>query len=156
MDDLESFMEETEEEIEHVIKGLYEGGQHAISKPLVYGFSIRFNSNGVPVIKSFGDKPLKEGFREPFSDQLVDQQRGDLKIILEMPGIEKNDIDIKSTENETTVSAGREELKYRTNVQHHAPVLPDTATATYLNGILEITFRLKDKANKGYTKIKVE
>ncbi|MBI2184431.1 MAG: hypothetical protein HYU39_05670 [Thaumarchaeota archaeon] len=156
MDDLESFMEETEEEIERVIKGFYEEGQWSLSKPLVYGFSIRFNSNGVPVIKSFGDKPLKEGFREPFSDQLVDQQRGDLKVILEMPGVEKSDIDVKSTESETTVSAARGEAKYRTSIQHHTPVLPETATATYLNGILEVAFRLKDKANKGFTKIKVE
>ncbi len=155
MDDLDQFMESAEEEIEDVIRQYCEADQKAPSKPIVYGFSVELGANGVPVIRTFGDRGIKEGFREPISDQVIDEQRGQLKIIAELPGVDRNEIEARSTETETALTASKGELSYKATIQHRAPVHPETASATYINGILEIAFRLKDKANKGYTTVKI-
>jgi len=155
MADLEKFIESTEEEIETMLREPPAAGERSFSKPVVYGFSIRLGPEGGPILRSFGDRPRK-GFREPINEQMVDEQRQQLKIIQEAPGVEKEDFDIKSTEAETRILAARGEHRYQTTVRHQAPVDPATARAAYVNGILEIVFKLRDKTNKEYEDIRVE
>lgn len=157
MDELDRFIEELEKDVEKTVRGLYESGEKFFSKPMVYGFSMKIGPDGEPVLRTFGDRRmLEEGFREPVHDQFVDEGRGELKLFAELPGVEKEDIQLQSTETRAVISAVRGDRKYRSEIELRAPVDPSTATAVYKNGVLEATFRLKEKTNKGFTNVRID
>ncbi|MDG6903140.1 MAG: Hsp20/alpha crystallin family protein, partial [Nitrososphaerota archaeon] len=97
----------------------------------------------------------RDGFRSPISEQLVDEKNGLLRIILEMPGVEKEDIRVDATEESAGIAAERGEKHYRADLALKAPVKPESGKAEYKNGMLEISFSLKDKANKGSRRLNV-
>jgi len=157
MDELDKFIDEMERDLERMFKGLYQSGEAALSRPWIYGFSVRIGPDGLPVIHTFGDRKLpSEEFREPVYDQVVDEGRGELRIYVELPGVEKEDVELQSAENEVRVSAIRGDRKYRASIELKEAVDPDSTSASYKNGVLEIIFRLKGKANKGYTRIRID
>jgi HSP20 family protein len=125
------------------------------SKPLMYGFTMTIDPDGEPVIKTFGDKEIKTGFREPVYDQFVKTDTDELIVTVEMPGINKEDIELDVTESHLLVSTPNTERKYRTSIDLKAPVDPESAKASYKNGILSVTLRVKGKSNKGI-KIRIE
>ncbi|MEM3437540.1 MAG: Hsp20/alpha crystallin family protein [Nitrososphaerales archaeon] len=157
LNELDRLIDNMEKEIEDTLKSIYEFGSKSFSQPIIYGFSMKIEPNGKPILKLFGDKKLsEEGFREPFYDQFVDESKGELKLIVELPGVEKEDIDLNAIEDELTLSAFHGDRKYKAKINFKIPVDPESAFASYRNGILEVTFKIKDKTNKKYTKIKLE
>jgi HSP20 family protein len=86
---------------------------------------------------------------------VVDEKNGVLRLLLEMPGVEKEDISVDSAEERVVVTAERDEKHYRAELSLKAPVKPESGKAEYKNGMLEISFSLKDKANKGYKRVNV-
>jgi len=154
MDDLDDYFEDLEREIQEVVKRSIDSAK--LDRPFVAGFTLNVGPEGKPSIQIFGDSPVKHGgFRSPISEQVVDAKGGVLRIILEMPGVEKQDIKVDATEDTAVVTAEREEKKYRAELNLKAPVRPDSGKAEYKNGILEISFSLKDKANKGFKRVNV-
>ena len=111
---------------------------------------------------------VSEKFREPFVD--VNETRDELIITAELPGVDKKDIEINLTENEIEIRAERREEKkreregeimirkgyvgFRKYLTLPVPVNPDTAKATYKNGVLEI--RVKKAARAKGRKVEVE
>jgi HSP20 family protein len=85
----------------------------------------------------------------------VDEKNGVLRLILEMPGVEKGDITVDATEDRCVVTASRGERRYRADLELKLPIRADSGRAEYKNGMLEISFSLKDKANKGFRKVNV-
>ena len=67
----------------------------------------------------------------------------------------KEDIKVDATEETAVVTAEREAKRYRAELSLKAPVRPDSGRAEYKNGILEISFSLKDKTNKGFRRVNV-
>jgi len=125
------------------------------SKPLMYGFTMTIGPDGEPVIKTFGDKEIRTGFREPVYDQFVKTDTDELIVTVEMPGINKEDIELDITESNLLISTPNTERKYRTSIDLKTPVDPESAKASYKNGILSVTLRVKGKSNKGI-KIRIE
>ncbi len=157
LDELDKLIDNIEKDIEDSLKGMYESGSKFFSKPMIYGFSMKIEPDGKPVLKLFGDRKfLEEGFREPFYDQFVDENKGELKLVVELPGVEKEDIDLNALEDELTLSAVHGDRKYKAKIKFKVSVEPESATASYRNGILEVTFKIRDKSNKRYKKIKLE
>jgi HSP20 family protein len=156
MDDLfealERMIEDLQNDFEQSFKGFENFNNE--SKPLVYGFTMTVDPNGEPVIKTFGDKEIKTGFREPVYDQFVKTDTDELIVTIEMPGINKEDIELNVTEGSLGVTTNAER-KYRTQIDLKVPVDPESAKAAYRNGILSVTLRVKGKSNKGI-KISVE
>ena len=158
LDEIDRIMAEMEREIEESIRNFFkfEEEREYFNKPFIYGFSMTLNPEGAPVIRTFGNlKPGLRGYREPISDQILDEQRGELKLVVELPGVEKSDIDIQALEDSVTISAERGERKYKAEIPLRAKVDPTKAKASFQNGVLEVSFQLKEKANKGY-KINIE
>ncbi|MEM3383746.1 MAG: Hsp20/alpha crystallin family protein [Nitrososphaerales archaeon] len=157
LDEIDRLIDNMEREIENTLKNIFEPGAKLFSKPIIYGFSMKIEPDGKPVLRLFGDRKfLEEGFREPFYDQFVDESKGELKLIIELPGVDKEDIDLNATEDELTLSAVHEDRKYKAKIKFKVLVDPESSSAFYHNGVLEVTFKIKDKANKKYTKIKLE
>jgi HSP20 family protein len=130
--------------------------------PFVYGYSVTIGPDGRPVIREFGNmKPsiskegriaLKEG-REPMVD--IISLDDEIKVIVELPGVNKEDIQISATENMVIMQTVGETRKFYKEVDLPDAVDPNSARSTYKNGILEITFRRKDRKQSGVS-IKVE
>jgi len=120
------------------------------------GFSFNLGPEGKPSVQIFGDNPSRrDGFRSPMIEQVVDDKTSTLRLLLEMPGVEKPDIKIEATDETAVITAERDAKKYRAQVNLNAEVEPDSGKAEYKNGILEIFFSLKDKANKGFRRVNI-
>lgn len=145
---MRTFMEED------IRRLMQEGG-----KPLVYGVRITIGPDGVPKIEEFGNvkvtktgKPVVSEEMEPLVDVMeVDDE---VWVIAELPGVPKEKIKVRVTEDKVYIRA-EDGRKYYKVVDLPATVDPDTAKASYRNGVLEI--RIKKKAAKEEGKeVKVE
>ena len=83
--------------------------------------------------------------REPLIDTLVDEKEQTLKIVAEMPGVEKTDVKVVVDEDIIHIDAEHGEKSYHVNVPIQHTVDSDSPKATYTNGILELTFNLDTK-----------
>jgi HSP20 family protein len=154
MEELDRILEQVEREVEESVKKIFEE-QHKMPKPLLYGVAIKLGHDGKPIIYKFGNRE-ENGFREPIYDQIVDKEKGELKLIVELPGVEKEDIDVKASSKEVKICAERNERRYNASIALREEIEEDSAKAMYRNGILEILFKLKGNTNKGLRKIRVE
>lgn len=131
----------------------YEGGRRRTVGPYYYGFSVTIGPDGVPRIRewgnirpSFGARPRVSEAIEPFVD--IIEEEATIKVVADMPGVEKEDIKVEATEDEVRISAERGERKYFKVVKLPARVVPDTAKASYKNGVLTVTLEKEEKRKK--------
>ncbi|MDE1842315.1 MAG: Hsp20/alpha crystallin family protein [Thaumarchaeota archaeon] len=123
--------------------------------PYYYGYSMTVGPDGKPIVKEYGNvKPSlsqKSDVREPFVDVIVDEKEKVLKIVAEMPGVEKKDIKIEVVGRTANLDAENGDKKYHTKIPIKQKVDEDSAKATYSNGILEVKFQLKEDRPQGRT-----
>ena len=113
-----------------------------VRRPYVYGFSMSVGPDGKPVIREFGNvqssrrgpKVLEE--REPLVDVIEEDKA--VVVVAELPGVEKDDINLHVTEDHLTVSVDTLERKYHKELPFPTRVDPQSAHASYKNGVLEI------------------
>ena len=153
LDELEDYFEGLEGEIQEAVRKSLDSG--VSGKPFIAGFSFSLGPEGKPSVQLFGNNQVGNGARSPINEQVVDDKNGTLRLLLEMPGVERDDITVESTEETAVVTAENSGRKYRAEISLKAPVKSDSGKAEYKNGILEISFSLKDKANKGFRKVNV-
>lgn len=155
LDELDDYFESLQKQIDEAVKSSIMGAEKSI-KPFVAGFSFNLGPEGKPSVQLFGDSPVRrDGARSPINEQVVDEKNGTLRLLLEMPGVEKSDINVETTEDTALVTAENGGRSYRAEIELKSPVKPDSGTAEYKNGILEISFTLEDKANKGFRRVNV-
>ncbi|OHD63361.1 MAG: hypothetical protein A2176_00075 [Spirochaetes bacterium RBG_13_51_14] len=70
----------------------------------------------------------------------------DKKLIIEVtiPGVKKEDIDLRLRDDAFTLSAPREDIEYTAGISLCCPVQADKTTAEYNNGLLRIEAPYKD------------
>ncbi len=116
--------------------------------PLVYGLSMRTGFDGRPVVQEFGNVPRgaappDASCREPLTD--VTEEEDKVRVIVELPGVDKGDIDLRSEDSELTISVDTERKKFCKRLELPCDVRPDSATAEYRNGVLTVVM---DKATQ--------
>ena len=120
-----------------------------IEGPFVWGKSVTIGPDGKPIIKEFGNTPYAQidpfNTEPPIDDEkepLIDILEGEKKIIVvtEVPGVNKEDIKVSSSEKELEIKAGE---KYYKKIELPAEVIPNDSSASYKNGVLEIRFTRK-------------
>lgn len=136
--------------------------------PIVYGYSVNIGPDGKPKIREFGnirprgrnkmfggssnsiddavadEEPQITAEREPIVDVLTTDK--EVKVIVEVPGVNKENIKVNAYDTSVEISAidTAESKRY-----HRLIDLPSetdtssTAKAAYKNGMLEITFNKK-------------
>jgi HSP20 family protein len=154
LDELDDYFEGLQKQIDEAVKSSILGAEMSV-KPFVAGFSFNLGPEGKPSVQLFGNSPTSRGVRSPINEQVLDEKNGTLRLLLEMPGVEKDDINVETTEETAVVTAQSEGRSYRAEMELKSPVKPDSAKAEYKNGMLEISFSLKDKANKGFRRVNV-
>ncbi len=121
------------------------------SNGFMAGFNVRMGPDGKPHISSFGNKPRVNvgndgpavtSEREPLTDVFEDPQS--VAITMELPGVDKSDIDLKMTAERLDVGVDTETRKYHKSVRLPTKVDPSTTKATFTNGVLDVTVRKLD------------
>ena len=123
--------------------------------PIVYGYSVTIGPDGKPVVREFGNvrkgvgTPWKEiqDRREPLVDVISSGK--EVKVIAEMPGVNREDISVTVTEKSVTISVDREDRRYYKELDLPGLVDPKGARSNYNNGVLEITLPLKSSGGAG-------
>ncbi len=137
--------------------------------PYVYGYSMTIGPDGKPVVREFGNvkhsqKPTPFGVpkpaleakeeREPLVDVL--DEKDSVRVIAEIPGVEKKDISLSASDRSLTISVDSDKRRYYKDVELPDDVDSKSAKAKYTNGVLEVTLtKVKRRRPTGET-IKVE
>ncbi len=151
-------------EIEQFMKSEPEGEDPTVIRktygPYYYGRITTMGPDGKPIIKEYGNMIPNEGFGytkqlpetmpETREESLIDAFIEDktVRIIAEMPGVEKDDINIKATETKVSLQAKNSARNYSAEKELTVKIKPKTAKANYKNGILEIIFERQDPEEK--------
>ena len=120
---------------------------------MVYGYSLTVGPDGVPKVRTFGNVkpvgpiPKPTDVREPLVD--VVQTPTMVRVVAELPGVDKKDINLQATQNKLTISVDAPERKYHKEIELPARVDPKSANATYSNGMLEIVFKRMEETGEG-------
>jgi HSP20 family protein len=148
--------DEIEKEIEKMDQLIDQVMRSTGREPLVYGFSMQVGPDRVPHFEHFGNvgtkgnevnvKQQEHNVREPFTSSIIDEKNNELNITAEMPGVQKEDIEVNATESEVVIKTEREGRRYHKSMNTPCIVDPDSAKAKYNNGILEVTLKLKEHA----------
>jgi HSP20 family protein len=162
--EMEHVFEETIQDIERIPKELVReyqtaaGGMAREIGPLVYGYSYTVGADGKPQFREFGNirpsqrslgggrpgigAPMLTAEREPLAD-VTTTDKG-VKVTVEMPGINKQDIKVSAYEGAVDVSTiEKARRKYHRIIDLPSETDIGTARSTYSNGILEIIFDKK-------------
>lgn len=115
-------------------------------RPYVHGFSFKIGPDGKPQISEFGNRPQRPSKgaarpvfseeREPVTDLIEEAKQ--ISVTMELPGIDKKDIDIRVAEHELEIHVDTPHRKYYKSLKLPAPVKPTTTKATYKNGVLDV------------------
>ena len=147
-------------DIEDIYEDLKETSNLQTFGPYYYGYTMTMGSDGKPVVREFGNvKPNllpTSDVREPFVDVLVDDKEKVLKLVAEMPGVEKRDIKILVEGHTVNLDAEHDNKKYHAKVPLRHKVDEDSVKATYANGILEVSFKLKEEVKPKGKTVEVE
>jgi len=142
---------------------LHDGTKVKSWGPFVYGYTVTVGPDGKPKVKEFGNfktetrlgKPhmeVKEK-REALAD-VIDSGE-EIQVLVELPGVEKDDIKLSGTDDTLTILVESPQRKYFKEIELPAKVNSKKAISKYKNGVLDITIPKKKQQAKSET-IKIE
>ena len=152
----DDFMEQMMREIERMMQHfqLDPNDPESIRKklgPMVWGWNMSIGPDGKPQFKEFGNirpsvkgEPVASKDREPLVDVFIEDKI--VRVIAELPGVEKKDINVKTTETKISINATSNDRNYSCERDLSVKIKPKTANAKYRNGILELTVERKEPA----------
>jgi HSP20 family protein len=129
--------------------------------PVVYGYSMTVGPDGKPKVREFGNirRPGLGGFKGVFPElsseiePLVDltESEKEVKVVVELPGVEKNEIKINAFVDKVEITAVNSSTnkKYKKTVELPGDINMKNAKSTFKNGILEIIFEKEKDTKKG-------
>lgn len=158
------------------IEALYENGDIKNGQPVVWGYQYMIGPDGIPrysvysnndkiknqLINRFGalkgheissnELPSPkidadtEGYRSPNTDVVED---GDtLRVIVELPGVDKKEIETTAKENFLTIITNSAPYKYKAEIPLKVTTIPKKIKASFKNGILELKLPIVKKENQ--------
>jgi HSP20 family protein len=118
-----------------------------------YGYSMTVGPDGKPVVREWGtglpgqETPLgipqtEPQTAEPITQVDLDAANMKARVIVEMPGVTRESIKVKATEAAVRVAASYCGKDYDVEVPLNAKVDPNSAKATYNNGVLDLSLDL--------------
>ena len=142
--------------------------------PYYYGYTMTVGPDGRPVVREYGNvRPglagagdgdgsaaaaagvpaVRSGLQ---AETILDDKERVLKLVAEMPGVEKEDVKIVVDGDAVSIDADRGKKSYHAKVPLDQKVDKGTAKATYRNGILELAFKLADPEPPKGTTVEVQ
>lgn len=148
--DFDEEFEEMRRRIERIMERLMSGEVPLEREPMIYGFSMRIGPDGKPRIQEFGNTIRRKeevAKREPLTDIIEEADK--VRIIVELPGVEKEDIKLNATEDSLDIEVDNPDRRFEKRIELPCEVDPDSAKATYKNGVLEILLKRASVKEKG-------
>ncbi len=128
-------------------------GNSSVCGPCYYGYTMTVGPDGKPVVKEYGNVQPSQlqtsDTREPIVDTIVDEKEKVVKLVAEMPGVEKTDVKVVVEDKTVDLSAEHDEKKYHVKVPLKHKVDENSAKASYKNGILQLVFKIVEEKPKG-------
>jgi HSP20 family protein len=115
--------------------------------PFVYGFSYTAQPGKEPVFQEFGNiRPSHRGIepsggREPLVDVMEEKDR--YKIYAELPGVDKEKIKLDVADDSIEIKTS-DDKKFYKMIYLQSSVDPDSAKASYNNGVLTVELNKKE------------
>jgi len=157
---MKSFFENVPDEL-YREETLPDGSRRRTFGPFVHGYSMSMGPDGKPQIREFGNvrpgllgKPKASSKREP----LIDVIEGDevVQVVVELPGVQKEDIDLQVSPDALGISVDSERYKYEKKLSLPAEVDRESVKASYKNGVLEVTLDKVEKKPPSRKTIRIE
>lgn len=148
--DLYDELERLGELIDETMQKAFENSKDQPTKRSRYkGFSVKIFPDRKPGIREFNYYPNTQAESEISDDQepLVDiiEEGETVVVFAALTGVNKDDIDLRLTENCLTVSVDTANFEWYDELKLPARVDPKTAIASYKNGVLEVKVKKLDK-----------
>lgn len=147
------------EHMDRILERMLSGEMGEGSDPLIYGFSMRVGPDNIPQIQEFGNARQARLGREetPSREPLTDIIEGEDKVtvIMELPGVDKEDIKVDAEERSLDLKVDTPEKRFIKHLELPCGILPDSAKASYKNGVLEVVMTRPAPTRKGKT-VRVE
>lgn len=144
-----------------------EGGKVKEVGPLIYGYTMTIGPDGKPMVREFGNiksplrggpnafgMPLISAEREPLSDVTTTDK--EVKVVVEMPGVSKENIKIQAYDNKVEIRSNDPKRKYHEIIDIPPEADVETVKSKYNNGILEIMFNKKEQTKPKGKEVKIE
>ena len=104
----------------------------------------------IPLMDTARNKVAKVATPKHQGTMSYEEREKDIVFTIDMPGVEKKDIDIKVEDHSITVKAENGgSRKYNYTRKFRPTVDVDSAVATFKNGVLDITLTKIEEASKG-------
>ena len=104
----------------------------------------------IPMMETARSKVAQVATPKHQGTMSYEEREKDIVFTIDMPGVEKKDIDIKVEEHSITVKAENGgSRKYNYTRKFRPTVDVDSAVATFKNGVLDITLTKIEEASKG-------
>ncbi|WP_340817691.1 archaeal heat shock protein Hsp20 [Methanolobus sp. WCC4] len=145
-----------EDIIEHMMEKFGIDLDDVEKQPFFYGFSVTAHPGEEPEIREFGNvfpddddeeldsviQQFRVNERQPLIDVFEMDDR--VYVTIELSDVDRDDIGLNVTETVLELKAENEEVLYSEKVDLPSSVDPDTAKATYRNGVLEVVMDVKE------------
>ncbi len=167
----EMFKEMTKNMSKNLIreKNLSNGGTSWKIRPFVYGYSVTIGFDGKPIIREFGNvksssKLTPAGYHKPSlryrvgREPLIDifEDAVTIRVIAEVPGVEKEDIDLTYTEQRLIISVDTEMRNYYKEIDLLTSIDPKVSKANYKNGVLQVILTKIKRTGPAVEKIRLD
>ena len=132
----------------------------SVSGPYYYGYTMTTGPDGKPIVKEYGN--VKPGLlptsdtRDPIVDTVVNDKEKTVKLIAEMPGVEKSNINVVIEKNIVKIDAEQDKKKYHSQVPLQIKVDENSVKAYYKNGILEVTLKILEEEKSQGKRVDVQ
>tara|TARA_B100000941_G_C28185540_1_gene389252 strand:- start:8 stop:571 length:564 start_codon:yes stop_codon:yes gene_type:complete len=164
---LDDEFQKMRKQMDSFMRNALEGNNSAnnSNNPFVFGFSVKTGPDGFPVFEDFGntrmkpfgkkgEKPTVDTRREPLTD--INETDDQIAVTVELPGVNKEDIDINVMVDKVEVNVKTESRKYFKSIDLNSVVETESSKATYKNGILDLVLTKKESDKPKGTKVKVD
>jgi HSP20 family protein len=152
-DDLDKEPEDILEMFEKTLKSFKQlSSDGEFEGSFFYGFSITQGPEGKPVIREFGNvKPSgrsisRSDVREPIVDTVYDRKHSEVRLIVDMPGVDPAEVSVSVRRRTVFIEAGDGKRRYEAEVPLDLPVERKPLRQTFNNGILELALRPKPRS----------
>lgn len=162
-DDFDFDFRKMEEKMMRLLNTVRRNQGAFVNGPFVYGFTYRIGPDGKPSFQEFGNVPemmrgspqagLEQGVREPLTD--INEDKDKIYVTFELPGIDKSDIDLNVGEKNITLSVTRGPRKYYKNINVDYKLVPDSTSAKFVNGILDVVISKEKSSDSNGKSIKI-
>ncbi len=82
-----------------------------------------------------------ETFRKPISNIKYDEEKAEWVARIELPGIDKDDLEVTLSENTISIKAEKEDRKFRSTFKIGSNIDQDSISAELKDGLLTLTFK---------------